>query len=321
MKPIIDHHHYRLDQIDFEGFSDRVAIYERYVVDLLLKSELDDNQRESSVAFELKHHHSTAHLARILARTRRLPLDVCTVGALLHDVYVVMCGKYKDHAHRSADIASAILNELGGFAAEEKEQILTIIYNHSDKDIWSSDPFVEFGKDVDTFDSFLYPNAFGYYLKHKKLFVFYNYVLRALKVWDELNIPQPRDFSIFDNFKDPWMDYKIKLSIDEAKRLLGLVFYLSDSKNNYEIIPPTILLHITDEIATFFVNAKSYNSFLAATTDFGFTDKDIKWSEIESAIEISRQSYLLIWCAINAYEIVDKETGLSRLSELGLSHF
>ena len=319
MKPLADHHHYRLDQLDFDGFSDRVAIYERYVIDMLLQSDLDDSQRESSIAFEFMHHHSTVQLARILARTRDLPLDVCSVGALLHDIYVIKYGKYKEHAHKSAELASTILDEIGGFFAEEKEQILTIIYNHSDKEIWSEDPLAEFGKDVDTLDCFLYPNAFGYYLKHKKLYVFYNYVLRAIRVWDELNIPRPKDFNIMDSYKNPWMDCKFELPIDEAKKLLALVYYLSDSKNNSTIIPPTILLHVNDGTATFYVNASSYKAFEDATSGIVLAEIDIDWAEIEHAIEISRQAHMLMWCAIDAYEIVNEETGFARLTELGIA--
>ena len=172
MLPLIDYHHFRNDMIALA--TDRATRYERYIIDLLLGSNVQDDRRESSVAFELKHHHSTAQFARLLARQRNLPIDVCTVGALLHDVHVIKNGDYKDHAHKSARIASEILDELGGFSESERKQIISIIYNHSDKDIWSDDPFEEFGKDADILDCFLYPNTFGYYLKHKKTQVFYN---------------------------------------------------------------------------------------------------------------------------------------------------
>jgi HD superfamily phosphodiesterase len=183
MRQMIDYHHYNREHSTVEQTKaiDRVAIYEYYVVDMLLHSEVKDEYRESSIVFELKHHHSTAQFARLLARQRNLPIDICTVGALLHDIYVIKYGKYKNHARESAGIALDILNDLGGFSNEEKNQILSIISNHSDKDVWSENPLEEFGKDVDILDSFLYPNAFEYYLKHKKLSTFYNYIQRAKK--------------------------------------------------------------------------------------------------------------------------------------------
>ncbi|MDR2720366.1 MAG: HD domain-containing protein [Nitrososphaerota archaeon] len=315
MKPIVDHHHYKVDLID--PF-DRVAIYERYVVDMLLQSSLDDNQRESSIAFELKHHHSTAHLARILARQRNLPIDVCTVGALLHDIYVVKYGHYKDHAHKSADLALTILEELGSFSDEEKKQIISIVYNHSDKEIWSENSFEEFGKDVDTLDSFLYPNAFGYYLKHKKLYVFYNYVLRAKRIWAELNIPQPADFGIFDNFKEPWLDYKVELPLDEAKLFLELVCKLSSNKSTYRIIPPTILFRTNNATTSLYVNSNSYKKFKEATSEGKKKKKDLNLQEVEKMVDIAKQAYVLMWCAIDAYEIITEETGFNRLVELGV---
>jgi len=316
MKPIVDHHHYRLDQLDFDGFSDRVAIYERYVIDMLLQSDLDDSQRESSIAFELMHHHSTVQLARILARTRDLPLDVCSVGALLHDVYVMKCGKYKEHAHKSAELASMIIDEIGGFSSEEKEQILTIIYNHSDKEIWSDNPLTEFGKDVDTLDCFLYPNAFGYYLKHKKLPVFYNYVLRAKKVWDELSIPQPRDFMILDNYNEHWLNQRIELTPSEANTFVGLVCHLSSTEDS-NIVPPTLIFKEADNgNMVVYANSDNYRTFEKDIENLSIV---INSEEAERLVALARQAYLLVWPAINAYEELTEANNSRRLAELGLA--
>ena len=75
MEMLKDYHHYKDDLIDS---SDKIAKLERHIIDLLLDTNLADEDRESSVAFELKHHHSTAQFARILARKRNLPIDICT---------------------------------------------------------------------------------------------------------------------------------------------------------------------------------------------------------------------------------------------------
>jgi hypothetical protein len=314
MKSIIDHHHYKKNLID--GNVDRVAVYERYVVDILLNSEVLDSQRDSSIAFELMHHHSTAQFARVMARQRSMPVDVCTVGALLHDLHVVRFGDYKDHAHKSAVLASEIINEIGLFSWEEKQQIIAIIYHHSDKEIWSDNPFEEFGKDVDILDSFLYPNAFGYYLKHKSLRVFYNYVLRAKKVWSEVNIPQPIEFSILDNYQEDWLDKQFSLEYTDAVSLLGVIIQASRERNTLTV--PTLLIRSEENEIHVKVNSDVYSSFLdrkMGNVELAFSVK----SEVKELLDLSRQAYVVIWSAIDAFEVLLEADNAVRLKELGLN--
>src|ERR1051325_106157 len=110
------HHHFKKALIEP---TDRVSLCERYVIDSLLNSSLPDSQRESSIAWELKHHAGVTQMARLLARKRGLPIDVAAVGALLHDIYVILYGTYKDHAHQGGPIAVDILGQIGGFSPEE----------------------------------------------------------------------------------------------------------------------------------------------------------------------------------------------------------
>ena len=95
---------------------------------------------------------------------------------MLHDIYSIIHGKYKDHAHLGTPLAMDLLQEIGGFADAELDQIHRLIYNHSDKHIWTDDPFQEFGKDVDVLDCFLYEGAFDFYLGNKPLSVFTGYL-------------------------------------------------------------------------------------------------------------------------------------------------
>jgi hypothetical protein len=311
----MDHHHYKKARIDP---ADRVAVYERYILDMLLQSDIKDEHHDSSVMFEIKHHHSTAQFARVLAKKRNLPIDVCTVGALMHDIYVAKYGSYKNHAQKSADLASSILEELGGFSEEEKQQILLVISNHSDKDIWSESPFEEFGKDVDILDSFLYPNAFGYYLKHKNIPVFYNYVIRAIKIWDELNIPHPRDFSIFDNYKDNWLNYKFELSESESESFICLICQLSKNESNLDLIPPTLLFKASGNVITFYINSDSYNTLKNAITSTSYIKNENISEEAKELIVSSRQAYILLWSAIDTYEVLEEPANSKRLNELGI---
>src|ERR1044071_8362968 len=183
MEPITHHHHFKKDLIPL---GDRVARCERYVIDVLLTSDIPDSQRQNSIAWELKHHSGVTQMARLLARKRGLQMDVCTIGALLHDIYAIIYGKYRDHAHLGAPIALQIANEIGGFTPQELNLIHQIVYDHSDKDVWSRDAYREFGKDADILDVFLYPGPFPEYLLIKSLPVFKHYLQRATNVWDEL---------------------------------------------------------------------------------------------------------------------------------------
>jgi hypothetical protein len=176
------YHHYRPELIEAD---DRVARLELHMLNLLLNTNVGDEERESSIAFELKHHHSTAQFARALARKRNLDIEICTAGALLHDVFVIVTGKYKNHARAGEPYAREILVQLGGWSAQDIEQIVKIIVNHSDKHIFTNDPYIEFGKDVDILDCFLYPRALPWYKANKPK----EYFLRARAVFAEMGIP------------------------------------------------------------------------------------------------------------------------------------
>ena len=160
---IRDFHHYRLDEL---LDSDRVSNLERRVVDILLTSVKGDSERESSIAFELKHSSSVTQFARLIGQKRGLDEDLCAAGAVLHDIYVIVEGKYKDHARLGEPIAHELMVDSGFTGHEEKKVVTDIVVNHSDKHIWTSDPYAEFGKDIDVLDCFLYPNAVEFYIKN-----------------------------------------------------------------------------------------------------------------------------------------------------------
>src|SRR5687768_3226313 len=146
MHKISRHHHFIVDDIPV---SDRVARVEARLVDTLIHSEVADERRDSSLAFELKHSAGVVQCGRILAQKRGLDLEISAVGALLHDIYVIKTGSYRDHARRGEEYGREILRAVGGFSHAETERIVEIIVNHSDKHLISPNPYVEFGKDAD----------------------------------------------------------------------------------------------------------------------------------------------------------------------------
>lgn len=301
MREITDFHHFREDELK-DG--DRVARCERWVVQTLIESPLGDEGRESSIAFELKHHHSVAQFARVLARKREMPLDPCTVGALLHDVYVIVEGRYADHAHQGTPIALGVMDEIGGFSGEEKDMVERIVYFHSDKHEWTDDPFVEFGKDADVLDCFLYPGAFGFYLRHKPLGVFAHYLRRADLVWSELGLPKDPRFAILDGYEEGWLGANARM-LPRDRSAAAVAGLLSG--------PP------------FFLRADGDGVFLARAERAG----DLGEAGPGSALDLERTAGeliersardgagLLVVPALGGFQIL--EPGSPRLAELGVA--
>lgn len=162
---------------------------ERKVTELLLSSTIPDSERESSVIFELKHSSGCTQIARILAQKRGLDVTISETAALMHDIYVIVSGKYSNHAKNGAPIAKKILEENGGFSEKQIETIVSAIAHHSEKEIYSDDPYIELVKDVDVLDCSLYRGAEGYYRLHKPEHIVKEYVKRIKKVRQELSLP------------------------------------------------------------------------------------------------------------------------------------
>jgi hypothetical protein len=203
MRPLLDFHHYSSAHAAPRR---PIEALEERVVALLTNAPLPDAARDSSVCFELKHSSAVTQFSRLLAAHRGLPVDTCAAGGLLHDIYVITSGSYTDHAHRGAPIAVAMLEDVGGFAEDEIENAERIVRHHSDKHVWSDDPFAEFGKDVDVLDAFLYPGAFDWYLANKPLDVFQHYLARAARMWTELGVPFDARFHLLDDYGGGWLD-------------------------------------------------------------------------------------------------------------------
>lgn len=184
---------------------------------MLLETDVPDERRESSVCFELKHSAAVTQFARLLARRRGLPPELCAAGGLLHDIYVITDGVYGEHAAKGAPIACAMVEEVGGFSESEIRDIESIVRNHSDKHLRSDDPFAEFGKDIDVLDCFLYPGAFEWYLANKPLPIFSHYLSRATRVWAELGVPPDPGFALLADYERPWLDTTIRIDLSTAR--------------------------------------------------------------------------------------------------------
>lgn len=257
MKEVKEYHHFKEDKIEAD---DRVSRCERHVITLLLKSSLPDSKRDSSVAWELKHQASVVQLGRILALKRGLPVDICALGALLHDIYSITRGSYKGHANRGTPIAMSILSEVGDFSSEELDQISRIVKNHSDKHIWTDDPFQEFGKDVDVLDCFLYRDAFDFYLKNKPLPIFKEYLKRARMVWRELGLPPDPRFSLLENYGPSWFECIRETSLPILRGFLTAMLELSRFNKHIGVFPPPFCIVVKKNVGEFYANHKRWTS-------------------------------------------------------------
>jgi len=352
MRKLKEYHHFKSELIEPD---DRVSRYERYVVDLLLESDLADSERESTTCWELKHQASMRQFAAILARKRALPIDICIVGVLLHDICSVIHGVYKDHAHRGADIATKILNELGGFSKEEQNQIWQIVYHHSDKDIWSDDAFQEFGKDVDVLDTFLYEGAYDYYLGHKPLPVFKEYAERAKSLWHELGIPIDPRLTILDGYGPSWFEEIGSGGWDGISHFLAIVCELTTFPKEIGISPPPFCIKASHNVCQIFACRTSWNDYVYFLTsqagpmpspkksatvglirslltdglatvgtkeaDIDIVDTEQRYGSILSHLSqraTKSPAALLFWPLLDIYEELSGDRLTKRLCELGL---
>jgi len=183
-----DFHHFKGDELT------RSEKVQREVVELLLSSTLRESERESSTIWELKHSSGVCQIGRILAQKRHLELEIAELVCILHDIYVVVEGKYEDHAKRGAEIAEKILREMGGFTSQEITLIKEAVAHHSEKQIHTNKPYVELAKDADVFDCSLYQNAKGFYSLHKPKEIYEEYVKRIRAVRKELGLKEGNVF-------------------------------------------------------------------------------------------------------------------------------
>ena len=183
-----DFHHYKGDDLT------PAEKVERRFAELLLNSKLPDSERESSVIWELKHSSGCCQIARVLAQKRGLDVEISEIAALLHDIYVAVEGKYENHAANGAPLAEKLLNEVGSFTPEQIKTIVEAIAQHSQKEVYTDNPYVELVKDVDVFDCSLYRGSEDYYRLHKPAEIVEEYTKRTKAVREELGLPQAEVF-------------------------------------------------------------------------------------------------------------------------------
>ena len=121
----------------------RIKDLQKYVHKVL--KGMDDNQKRAAA---IAHLHGVSLAAVIIAKKRGEDAELAAMAGLLHDLYAYKSGSYDDHAHKGADYARTILEELGITSAEETDVICSAIWHHDSKDVTDA-PMDEVLKDAD----------------------------------------------------------------------------------------------------------------------------------------------------------------------------
>ena len=80
----------------------------RKYVDARINTLQDPDKRTGAIA----HLYGVSLAATMIAKKRGFDPEIMSMAAMLHDLHAYMSGSYDDHAHKGADLARTILNEL-----------------------------------------------------------------------------------------------------------------------------------------------------------------------------------------------------------------
>ena len=121
----------------------RVKDLQKQVHKVLKK--IDDNQKRASA---VAHLHGVSLAAVMIAKKRGEDPELAAMAGLLHDLYAYKSGSYDDHAHKGAEYARKVLQDMGITTEEETEIICSAIWHHDSKEKTDS-PMDEVLKDAD----------------------------------------------------------------------------------------------------------------------------------------------------------------------------
>ena len=121
----------------------RIKDLQKYIHKVL--KGMDDNQKRAAA---VAHLHGVSLAAVMIAKKRGENAELAAMAGLLHDMYAYKSGSYDDHAHKGAEYARKVLEELGITSADETDIICSAIWHHDSKAEVDS-PMDEILKDAD----------------------------------------------------------------------------------------------------------------------------------------------------------------------------
>lgn len=146
---------------------------------------LEDEGRDLPIKWNMMHMYSSSQLAKILALRRGIDMELASIAATLHDIAVIMTKKRDNHTERAEEYVRQAIKDfnnkngekLGRINDEEVELLVKAISQHSNKEEYTQDSFVELLKDIDSLDRYLHG------IKSEGA-----YIERCKKVFNELGI-------------------------------------------------------------------------------------------------------------------------------------
>ena len=121
----------------------RIKDLQKYIHKVL--KGMDDNQKRAAA---VAHLHGVSLADVMIAKKRGENAELAAMAGLLHDLYAYKSGSYDDHAHKGAEYARKLLEELGITSADETDIICSAIWHHDSKAEVDS-PMDEILKDAD----------------------------------------------------------------------------------------------------------------------------------------------------------------------------
>lgn len=101
------------------------------------------------------HLYGVSQACGLIALKRKEDPELAAVAGMLHDIHTYTTLNPSDHAHKGADLARRMMEEMKCFEPEEIDKVCGAIYEHSSKAVVGRS-FDEVLKDADVFEHCLY---------------------------------------------------------------------------------------------------------------------------------------------------------------------
>ena len=136
-----------------------------------IKTQLNKMQDEDKRLSAVAHLYGVSLAATMIAKKRGLDPEIASMAGMLHDLYAYKTGSYDDHAHKGAELAGKILDNLALTDKKETDLICSAIYHHDDK-LSIDGPMDEVLKDADVIHHCM--NDLSKEIKEKEMVRFQN---------------------------------------------------------------------------------------------------------------------------------------------------
>lgn len=125
---------------------------------------LSDDERDLPVVWNVMHMYSSSQLAKIIALSRGIDIELAAIAGGIHDIATIVTKKTDGHAQKSEIYVRELIDkynnkwreDLPVVTKEEENLLVNAIINHSYKESYSEDKFIELLKDVDSLDRYLH---------------------------------------------------------------------------------------------------------------------------------------------------------------------